>query len=71
MHTQNSNIGNCMESTILFQNNRTKNAMTELKITAGHWPFSVHICQMDNHFPKWSAAMANHILAPMVMPLFP
>ena len=32
----------------------------ELKITAGHWPFSVHICQM-----------ANHILALMIMPLFP
>ena len=35
----------------------------ELKITAGHWPFSVHICQMANHFPKWSALM--------IMPLFP
>ena len=41
------------------------------KITAGHWPFSVHICQIANHFPKWSAAMANHILALMIMPLFP
>ena len=23
------------------------------------WPY-VHICQMANYFPKWSAAMANH-----------
>ena len=38
--------------------------MTELKITAGHWPFSVHICQSANHFPKWLA-----ILAPMILPL--
>ena len=30
--------------------------LPELKITAGHWLFSVHICQMANHFPKWSAA---------------
>ena len=26
-------------------------------------------CQMANHFPKWSATMANHILAPIIMPL--
>ena len=40
------------------------------KITAGHWPFSVHICKMD-HFPKWSAAMVNHNTCTDDMPLFP
>ena len=42
--------------------------IAELKITAGHWPFFAHICQMANHFPRWSAAMANAL---MIMPLFP
>ena len=32
-------------------------ASADLKITAGHWLFSVHICQMADHFPKGSATM--------------
>ena len=32
--------------------------LPELKLTASHWLFSVHICQMANHFPKWLAAKA-------------
>ena len=32
----------------------------DLKITTGHWPFSVQNCQMANHFPKWLVLLADH-----------
>ena len=32
----------------------------DLKITTGHWPFSVQYCQTANHFPKWLALLADH-----------
>ena len=30
-----------------------------LKITIGHWPFSVQNCQMANHLPQWLALLAD------------
>ena len=38
--------------TLLFGAFMCMHTMLHLKITTGHWPFSVQNCKMANHFPK-------------------
>ena len=39
---------------------QTQRGISDLKITTGHWSFSMQNYQMASHFPKWLALLAHH-----------